>query len=375
MRVRRIKYGRQRIDRSDRKAVAEVLRSDWLTQGPYIERFERQIAEHVEAKFAVAFSSASAALHGAAWTLGLGPRDLGITSPLTFVASTNAFRHVGARVGVVDITQDSWNLDLRLIPEKATAVMPVHFAGLPVNLEKWEPSGQRPKVIEDASHALGAITPSGPVGNCAHSDVTCFSFHPVKPITTGEGGIAVTQNYELFERLRRFRNHGIIRDRGDETWQYEIAEEGFNYRMSDIHAALGLSQLKKLQKFVSIRNEQALFYRDRLSALGIGLPPLPQAGFLHGYHLFPVLLQNRDFLFREMRRRGIGVQVHYVPVNELAVNQDMNTATTELPVTQDVYSKILSLPIHPGLSQGDLNFVVAVLEELHPPGLRTAGRQ
>ncbi len=196
-----IPYGRQKVDESDIRAVVDVLRGDWLTQGPTIERFEQALAEYVGAKHAVAFSSGTAALHGAAWASGLGPGDIAYTSPLTFMATPNAARYVGATPALIDISPETWNLELSELPGDGSAVFPVHYAGLPVKLA--EPGWlKRPRVvIEDAAHALGAKTPEGPVGNCVNSDMTCFSFHPVKPITTGEGGMVTTNNEELAERF------------------------------------------------------------------------------------------------------------------------------------------------------------------------------
>jgi perosamine synthetase len=301
-----IPYGHQSVDEDDVEAVAEVLRSDWLTQGPTVDRFERELAERVEVRHAVAFSSGTAALHGAAHVAGLGPDDLVVTSPLTFIASANCARYVGARVGLVDVDPTTWNLDLPAVPSCATGAVPVHYAGLPVQLGGWT---QRPRVvIEDAAHALGASTPEGPVGNCAHSDMTCFSFHPVKPITTGEGGAVTTNDDELADRLRRFRNHGTERRPNEGAWAYEVTEVGFNYRLSDLHAALGLSQLPKLDRFVERRNEIASRYREQLDGF-VGLPPAAPAGSRHGYHLFPVLVDDRRLVFEGMRSAGIGVQV------------------------------------------------------------------
>lgn len=353
-----IQYGRQLLDDDDKALVLDVLDGDWLTQGPTVERFENEVADYVGAQFAVAFSSGSAALHAAAWALGLGPGDLGVTSALTFIASTNAFRHVGAKPLVVDISPDDWNIDLTLVPGDCRSVMPVHFAGLPVDLRKWKARKRHHLVIEDASHALGAMTPDGPVGNCKRSDITCFSLHPVKPITTGEGGLATTNNSEIAARLKRFRSHGINREAGAEEWRYDAETQGFNYRMSDVHAALGVAQLKKLDRFISRRNEIAEFYRERLNRELVGLPPAPSKSVRHGYHLFPVLVPQRDSFYTALRQRGIGAQVHYVPAHHHSVNRDMNLEDGDLPIVDSVFKKILSLPIHPGLEEKDLELVI-----------------
>lgn len=357
-----IPYGRQSVDQEDIDAVVEVLRSDWLTQGPAIERFERALAEYVGVKHAVAYSSATSALHGATWAAGLGPGDTVYTTPLTFIATVNSARYVGATPRLVDISEQTWNIDLALLPDDADAVIPVHYAGLPVNLvlPGWK---KRPRVvIEDAAHALGAKTPGGPVGNCAQSDMTCFSFHPVKPITTGEGGMVTTNDDDLAERLRRFRSHGIVRKPERGEWYYEISDLGFNYRMTDIQAALGWSQLRKLDGFIQRRNEQADFYRQALKAMPIGFPPSAPKGYLHGYHLFPILVENRREVFDRMREKNIGVQVHYVPVHHHPISKPFQFEHGEFAVTELVYERLLSLPIHPGLKISDLESVSLALD-------------
>ncbi len=357
-----IPYGRQSVDEDDIAAVVEVLRGDWLTQGPSIERFEEAVAEYVGAKYAVAYSSGTSALHGAAAAAELGPGDVVATSPLTFIASANAARFVGAQPILVDINNSTWNIDMASVPQEARAVVPVHFAGLPVDLSLHNKGQQI--IIEDAAHALGALTPDGPVGNCAHSDMCCFSFHPVKPITTGEGGMVTTNDPELADQLRRFRSHGIVRMPEQGAWYYEIAELGYNYRMTDIQAALGLSQMNKLNHFMTRRNEIALRYRELLSGSKIVLPPSAPAGFRHGYHLFPVLVDNRRQVFDGLRNAGIGVQVHYVPVHHHPISIDIPQKAKDLPVSESVYKRILSLPIYPGLTEDNQDFVVKTLLSL-----------
>lgn len=353
-----IPYGRPQVDEADIAAVVDVLRSDWLTQGPTIERFENAVADFVGARHAVAFSSGTAALHGACAAAGLGPGDSVVTSPLTFMASANCARYVGATPALVDIDPETWNLDLSLVPPDTAAVVAVHYAGLPVDLARpgWE---RRPRwVIEDAAHALGALTPEGPVGNCAHSDMCCFSFHPVKPITTAEGGMVTTNDDALADRLRRFRSHGIVRKPEQGGWYYEVADLGFHYRMTDIHAALGLSQMEKLSRFISRRNEIAAAYRKALTSFDVTLPPSAPPGFLHGYHLFPILTPHRRNIFQRLRDDGIGVQVHYVPVHHHPVSEGIAEYPTGLPVCEHTYNGLISLPIHPGLT--DTQFAVVV---------------
>ena len=357
-----IPYGRQSISEEDIEAVAEVLRGSWLTQGPAIEKFEAAVAEYVGAEYAVAFSSGTAALHGAAWASGLGPGDVAYTSPITFMATPNAVRYVGAKPGLLDIRTETWNLDLSLLPRDADAVLPVHYAGLPVDLHNsgWK---QRPRVvIEDAAHALGALTPDGPVGNCANSDLTCFSFHPVKPITTGEGGMVTTNEPELADRLRRFRSHCIVRSGAQSKWRYEISELGHHYRMTDIQAALGAVQLTRLNSFIEKRNEIAETYRARLEGFPIVLPPKADPGFLHGYHLFPVRVPNRELVYDFLHAADIRVQVHYVPVHHHPISSDLVGHKSVFPKADWLYDGLLSLPIFPDMTQGEVDEVIHSLE-------------
>lgn len=357
-----ISYGRQSIDQSDLDAVIATLTGDWLTQGPAIEAFEEAVAEFVGARFAVAYSNGTAALHGAAAAARLSVGDDVYTSPLTFMASANAARFVGANPKLVDIDKATFNINLALVPNGAAAVIPVHYAGLPVDLS--ENIAGEPIIIEDAAHALGAMTPDGPVGNCAHSDMTCFSFHPVKPITTGEGGMVTTNDPELAEILRRFRSHGIVRRPDLGGWYYEIDKLGYNYRMTDIQAALGLSQMKRLDSFIHRRNEIADRYRVKLNALPVGLPPEAPSGFRHGYHLFVIQVDERSRVFNGLRDAGIGVQVHYVPVHHHGISSDIALPNGALPNCDEIYERIISLPIHPTLSNSDQDLVVETLASL-----------
>ncbi len=344
-----IPYGRQSIDDDDIEAVVRVLGGDWLTQGPAVDRFEDAIAERVGAAHAVAYSSGTAALHGAAFAAGFGPGDVVVTSPLSFIASANCIRYVGAQPALVDVEDATWNIDLAQVPSGMAGVIPVHYAGLPVALEGWRPEGA-PVVVEDAAHALGAATPSGPVGNCAHSSMTCFSLHPVKPITSGEGGLVTTDDDELADRLRRFRHHGIVRRPEQGGWFYDITEIGFNYRLTDIQAALGLSQLAKLDRFVARRNEIADRYRELLADLPIGLPPAAPPGYLHGYHLFAVRVPDRRRVYDRLRAAGVATQVHYVPIHHHGVSADIGLKPGDLPICDTIYEGLLSLPMFPDLT-------------------------
>lgn len=353
-----IPYGRQSIDEDDIAAVVDVLRGDWLTQGPHIADFEERLAATVEARHAVAFANGTAALHGAAAVTGLGPSDVVATSALTFVASANCARYVGAQVALVDIDPDTLVLDPARVPGECDALVAVHYAGLPVDLSALR---HRPRiVIEDAAHALGARTPDGPVGNCARSDMTMFSFHPVKHVTTGEGGVITTNDDELATQLRRFRNHGIVPRPEVGGWYYKVEALGFNYRMTDIQAALGTSQLRKLKGFIDRRRELAARYRRLLVDVDVVLPPEPKAGFEHAYHLFPVRVPDRDRVYGELRAAGIGVQVHYVPVHHHPAFAECRGAEA-LPNTDTAYAGLLSLPLFPSLTEGEQQAVVDAL--------------
>lgn len=357
-----IPYGRQSIDDEDIQAVVDVLRGDWLTQGPAIERFEEAVAGYVQARHAVAFSSGTAALHGAAAAAGLGPGDLVHTSPLTFMASANCARYVGARPALVDIDESTFNIDLSHIDGSVKALVPVHYAGLPVALSQLP---HRPGVvIEDAAHALGALTPDGPVGNGSRSDLTCFSFHPVKPITTAEGGLVTTNDDDLADRLRVFRSHGIRRHPEKGGWYYDVESLGYHYRMTDMQAALGLSQMRRLDGFIDRRNELAERYRTLLTDLPIDLPPAAPHGYRHGYHLFVIRVADRARVFQGLRDRGVLAQVHYVPVHHHTISSDVLRPEGGLPVADRVYEQIISIPLHPGLTPEEQNHVVDTLRGL-----------
>lgn len=356
-----IPYGRQQIDDDDAASVLKVLRGDWLTQGPTVAEFEDRLTELTGAQHAVAFSSGTAALHAAAVVGDLGPGDTVATSPLTFVASANAARYVGARLTLIDIDEATYNLAPSAITEDVDGLIAVHFAGLPMRLEQL---ASRPRVvIEDAAHALGAVTEHGPVGNCAHSDMCCFSFHPVKAVTTGEGGAVTTNSAELARRLRSFRHHGVRPlDDPDQPWAYDVETLGFNYRITDVQCALGLTQLAKLESFVARRNELADRYRELLADFdGLVLPPGAPEGSRHAYHLFAVRVPDRARVFTEMRRRGIGVQVHYVPVHHFSSFADLGLTAEMFPVTERVYGGLLSLPLFPALTESEQDQVVAAL--------------
>jgi dTDP-4-amino-4,6-dideoxygalactose transaminase len=355
-------YGRQSIDQADIDAVLGVLQGDWLTQGPAIDAFEAALCEVTGARHAVAFANGTAALHGAAAAAGLGPGQRVAVPALTFSASAACARYVGAEPVVVDIDDATWNIDLDQVPTDVDALVAVHYAGLPVELARL---GRRPAVvIEDACHALGAHTPDGPVGNCARSDMACFSFHPVKPITTAEGGAVTTNDDVLAEGLRRFRNHGIVRLPEVAPWHYEVRSVGFNYRLSDLQSALGTSQLSRLGALVARRGAIAERYRAGLADLAVGLPPAPPQGTTHGYHLFPVHVAERRRVYDGLHAAGIKVQVHYVPLHHHPVYADAEAHPPTLAVTEHVYAGLLSLPMYPDLADDDVDRVIATLGRL-----------
>ncbi|MDQ1519697.1 MAG: hypothetical protein QOI55_770 [Actinomycetota bacterium] len=357
-----IPYGRQTIGDDDVAAVVDVLRGSWLTGGPTVARFEDALCCVTDARHAVAFSNGTAALHAALWAAGIGSGDRVVTSPLSFVASANCARYVDATPSFVDIDRATLNLDPSLVGP-CDALVAVHYAGLPVDLTRL---ATRPRVIvEDAAHALGARTPDGPVGNCAHSDLCTFSFHPVKAITTGEGGAVTTNSDELAARLRQFRSHGIVPRPdapGEGGWYYEVETLGFNYRITDVQCALGVSQLAKLSRFVMRRNELADRYRVLLAGMpGVELPPAADAGWRHAYHLFPVRVPDRRRVYDELRAAGIGVQVHYVPIYRHPLYADSGVTCAEFPETERAYAGLLSLPMFPSLTDDDQDRVVELL--------------
>lgn len=356
-----IPYGRQSIGDDDIAGVVATLSGDWLTQGPRCGELEEALAATVHARYAVAFSSGTAALHAAAAVSGLGPGDQAVTSPLSFVASANAARYTGATVTFVDINPETMNLEPERVPPSCRALIAVHYAGLPLDLRGLR---FRPRIIiEDAAHALGATTPDGPVGNCAHSDMCTFSFHPVKAITTGEGGAVTTNSPALADALRRFRNHGIARPPHDEGWFYDVSSVGFNYRLTDIQASLGLTQLPKLHRFVARRKELSSRYLTLLSAAPVTLPPLPSPGFRHAWHLFPIRIRNRGRVYERMRAAGVGVQVHYIPIYRHPLYARDGFLASDFPATEAAYAELLSLPLFVDLSERDQDGVMDALRQ------------
>jgi perosamine synthetase len=371
-----IPYGRQSLDDRDVEAVVATLRGDWLTQGPAVEEFERAFAAACDVPYAVAFSSGTAGLHAAAFAAGVGPGDELVTSALTFAASANCGAYLGATPVFADIERDTWNVSAATVAaaltERTKVVVPVHFAGLPAPVaEIRAAAGPEVVIVEDAAHAAGASTPDGPVGSCRHADMAVFSFHPVKPITTAEGGMVTTRDPELRDRLAAFRTHGLAPDAelADEPWLRLQHALGFNYRLTDVQSALGRSQLAKLGEFVARRNAIAARYREALAGVeALELAPAAPAGSRHGYHLF--IVRHRDGaearrrLYLRLRERGILCQVHYVPVYRHPwYAETYGYAPGLCPEAERYYAGCLSLPCFPALTEADQDRVVAELLE------------
>lgn len=382
-----IPYGRQDISEADMQAVLEVLRSDFLTQGPAVPEFESAVAAFSNVGHAVAFNSATSALHAACLALGLGKGDRLWTSPNTFVASSNCGLYCGAEVDFVDIDPVTWNistakLEERLADAKRTGALPkvlvpVHFAGQPTEQEKIHSLAQEYgfKVLEDASHSVGGSRNGEPVGSCRWSDITIFSFHPVKIVTTGEGGMALTNDPELAEHMRLLRTHGITRDAAlmespdPAPWQYEQQTLGFNYRMTDIQAALGRSQLARLSGFVEARNSLARQYQELLSELPLQLPQVLPCNY-SAYHLYVVRLRPAKIarthrgVFEELRRRGIGVNLHYTPVYLQPYYKRLGFEPGLCPEAEMYATEALTLPLYPALTPEQQQYVVQTLKEV-----------
>lgn len=365
-----IPYGRQSIDQSDIDAVIDVLKSDFLTQGPVVPKFEQAVADYCHAKFGIAVNSGTAALHIACLALGVGPGDWVWTSPISFVASANCALYCGAQVDFVDIELDTGNMcALELANKLAIAekegklpkvVIPVHFAGLPCDMKPIYELSQKYgfKIIEDACHALGARYYDEPTGNCCYSDITVFSFHPVKIITTGEGGMAMTNDPALAKTMRLLRSHGITRElkdfinEPDGPWYYEQQMLGFNYRITDIQAALGLSQMARLEEFLAKRRAIAAQYQTELP--GPELEVLAnRENRLSAWHLFVIKVpaDRRKVLFEQLRSSGVGVNVHYIPISQ----QPYHVGSCEKATS--FYKQLITQPLYPALLEQESNMM------------------
>ena len=379
-----IPYGRQDVTDEDIRAVEEVLRSDWLTQGPAVPRFEAAVAAYCGARHAVAVNSATSALHIACLALELGPGDRLWTTPNTFVASANCALYCGAQVDFVDIDPQTLNISIDVFAsklEKAKAegclpkvVVPVHFAGQSCDMRtiKALSDDYGFRVIEDASHAIGGRYLGKSIGNCQYSDITVFSFHPVKIITTGEGGMALTNDATLAERMALLRSHGITRDPGQMThkpdgpWFYQQIDLGYNYRMTDLQAALGASQLARLDDYVARRHLLARGYNELLAALPVAIP-WQHPDCYSGLHLYVIRLQleqievSHQNVFESLREKGIGVNLHYIPVHTQPYYQRIGFKAGQFPEAERYYAEAISLPMYPTLTEAQQEEVVDAL--------------
>ena len=370
-------YGRQTIDAGDERAVLDALRSDYLTTGPRVEAFEEAFAAQVGARHAVAFCNGTAALHAAAHVSGLGTGSEGITTPLTFVATANCVRYVGASPVLADIRDDTMTLDMHAaaaaVTPRTRALLPVDYAGVPADLDEAMALASRAScvVIEDASHALGATYRGRRVGEIAH--LTTFSLHPVKHITTAEGGMVTTAERELADRLRRFRNHGIDVDAraraAQGSWFYDVVETGMNYRLSDLQCALGSSQLARLPAMLERRRQIAAAYDRQLAALAEIETPWVPPDRESAWHLYPIRLRlerltvDRARIFAALRAENIGVNVHYVPVHLHSAYEGAG-ARGRFPRAESAYDRLVTLPLWPGMTDHDVRDVVTALHRV-----------
>lgn len=382
-----IPYGKQEIIQQDIDAVVEVLYSDFLTQGPKVPEFEKSLMDHTGAQYALAVNSATSALHIACLALGLGEGDWLWTSPITFVASANCGLYCRAKVDFVDIDPNTYNmcpvkLEQKLVEAKAKGtlpkvVVPVHLCGQPCDMKAIGKLAKEYgfKVIEDASHAIGGQYHGQPIGNCEYSDITVFSFHPVKIVTTAEGGAALTNQPELAERMALFRSHGVTRDpalmEGESHggWYYQQVELGYNYRMTELQAALGVTQMQRLERFVSARHKLAKRYNELLKDLPVTVPYQLENTY-SGLHLYVIRLQLDNIalshreVFESLRESGVGVNLHYIPVHTQPYYQHMGFKQGDFPESERYYQEAISLPMFHGMSLEQQDTVVKVLSDI-----------
>lgn len=378
-----IPYGRQDISEDDISAVMDVLRSDFLTQGPKVPEFEFAVSQYCGSKYSVAVNSATSALHIACLALGAGVGDVIWTSPITFVASANAALYCGADIDFVDIDPATYNMSptelrIKLVAASLKGKLPkiviaVHFAGQSCDMREIYALSKeyKFKVIEDASHAIGGEYLGKKVGSCEYSDVCIFSFHPVKIITTAEGGMALTNNESLAQKMQLLRSHGITRDESqmkvdsDGPWYYQQIELGFNYRMTEMQAALGISQMTRLDRFILERRRLAAYYDSHITVPAIRLP-FQALDSISSYHLYPIWLNQelsgicRGLVFEKLRALGIGVNVHYIPVHTQPFFQDRGFKKGQFPVAESYYSGAISIPLYAGLGDDILRVVDAI---------------
>lgn len=370
-----IPYGRQTIEEDDVQAVVDVLRSDYLTTGPKIAEFEKMVADYVGAKYAVAISNGTSALHAACFAAGIQAGDEVITTPLTFAASSNCVLYCGGTPVFADVDPKTYNIDpediRRKITDKTKAIIAVHLAGQPCDMDEIHKIAKEHDllVIEDGAHALGSVYKGKKIGTL--SDMTTFSFHPVKPITTGEGGMIVTDNKEFYQKMMLFRSHGITRDenlmtRNDGPWFYQQLDLGYNYRITDIQCALGCSQMKKLDRFLARRKEIVAHYNEAFADCENIVTPYQLPETESGWHLYIVQVKNCDRrkVFETLREQGIAVNVHYIPVYMHPYYQEHGYKDVHCKNAEEVYSHIISLPLYPALTSEQQKFVIGRVREI-----------
>ena len=370
-----IPYGKQTIEQDDIQAVVDVLKSDFLTTGPKIAEFEQTVADYVGAKYAVAISNGTSALHAACFAAGIGPGDEVITTPLTFAASANCVLYCGGTPVFADVDPKTYNIDpddiRRKITDRTKAIIAVHLAGQPCDMDAIHSIAREHGliVIEDGAHALGSVYKGKKVGSL--SDMTTFSFHPVKPITTGEGGMIVTDNEDFYKKMVLFRSHGITRDdsmmtRNDGPWFYQQFDLGYNYRITDIQCALGCSQMKKLDRFLARRKEIVARYNEAFADCDNIITPYQLSDTESGWHLYIVQVKNCDRrqVFENMREKGIGVNVHYIPVYMHPYYQEHGYENVHCANAEEIYYHIISLPLYPGLTSEQQDYVIDTLKSL-----------
>ena len=382
-----IPYGKQDINQADIDSVIDVLQSDFLTQGPQVPLFEKTVSDYCGVEYGVAVNSATSALHIACLALGLKKGDYLWTSPNTFVASANCGLYCGAQVDFVDISPLTYNLspeelEKKLIQAKRDnklpkIVIPVHFAGQSCDMRKIYSLGQEYgfKIIEDASHAIGGKYLDQPIGGCQYSDITVFSFHPVKIITTAEGGLATTNDERLLERMQLFRSHGVTRDpelmtkKSEGGWYYQQVELGFNYRMTELQAALGVSQMERLDEFVALRHERQKRYDELLKKLPI-IVPYQDLNSYSALHLYPIQIQTdkvkntRKEIFEALRKNDIGVNVHYIPVHTQPYYENIGFKRGDFPNAESYYESAISVPLFHTMTFEQQDQVITALEKV-----------
>jgi len=376
-----IPYGRQCITSDDIKTVTEILQSDFLTQGPKVPEFETTFAEYIGSKYAIAVSNGTAALHLAALALGVSANDNVIVPPITFVASANCIKYCGGNVSFCDINKDNYLIDLEklenLLQSKPKGffkgIVPVDYAGYPIDGEKLKRIADEYGlwIIEDACHAPGAffIDSKGEkqkTGNGKFADLTCFSFHPVKHITTGEGGMITTNSKELYEKLLILRTHGITKNpdlliENHGGWYYEMQELGYNYRLTDFQAALGISQLKKADEGLQRRQEIARQYDEAFKNLTGIVIPKTQDNFFHAFHLYVIQVENRLELYDLLREHNILAQVHYIPVHLMPYYKQLGWKAGDFPVAENFYEHCLSIPMYPGMTEVEQKYIIEII--------------